>query len=293
MKMKEQRAVSLASLTSWRIGGLAERYISPANPEELADYLQVLPIETPCTWLGLGSNVLIRDGGILGAVINTRGLQMLHQESDGTVFAEAGVSCAKLARFCVARDFPDAAFFAGIPGTVGGALAMNAGAFGSETWEWVKLVKTINRQGEIYCRDITNYDVAYRHVMGRKEGQKQEAFLGAFFQFAARENEKGADKIKALLRKRSQLQPIGTFNCGSVYRNPPGDYAARLIEACELKGFQIGQAMVSPKHANFIINCGQARSEDVEALMQTIQEQVRDRFGITLYPEVRILGEKD
>lgn len=289
----EQRDVPLAPLTSWHIGGLAERYICPKNSESLADYLRSLPLDVPCTWLGLGSNVLIRDGGIRGAVIATRSLQTVFQEEDGTIFAEAGLTCAKLARYCTQLGFGEAAFFAGIPGTVGGALAMNAGAFGGETWEWVKAVKVINRQGEIFFRESSDYDIGYRSVVGRFVEQSQEAFLGAILKFPNSLSNDGSEKIKILLRKRSESQPIGTFNCGSVYRNPPGDHAARLIEACELKGYQIGNAMVSTKHANFIINCGQARSEDIEKLMNTIETQVKERFDVQLHTEVRILGEQE
>jgi UDP-N-acetylmuramate dehydrogenase len=289
----EARDVSLAPLTSWHIGGEAERYFCPSTSDSLREYLTTLAIDVPCTWLGLGSNVLIRDGGIQGAVIATRRLQTLFQDSDGTVFAEAGLTCAKLAKYCTAKGFAEAAFFAGIPGTVGGALAMNAGAFGSETWEWVKAVKVIDRKGQIIFRDANEYDIGYRSVVGRTSEQAQEAFLGAIFKFPASLSDKGGEKIKALLRKRADSQPIGTFNCGSVYRNPTGDFAARLIESCDLKGYQVGNAMISPKHANFIINCGQACSEDVETLMNTVESQVFDRFGIALHREVRILGQKE
>lgn len=290
---EEQRNVCLAPLTSWHIGGLAERYVVPSDLQALAGYLRQLPSDVSCTWLGLGSNVLIRDSGIKGAVISTRKLQALYQEADGTVFAGAGVACAKLARFCVALGMPKAAFLAGIPGTVGGALSMNAGAFGGQTWEWVKRVQIIRRTGDMDYREPSDYTIGYRTVHGRGFCLSQEAFLGAYFTFPVTTDERGADKIRALLRQRAESQPIGTFNCGSVFRNPTGDYAARLIEACGLKGFTIGQAMVSPKHANFIINCGQARSTDVEQLIAVMASQVHDRFGISLETEVRILGKQE
>lgn len=289
----EHYDVSLAPFTSWHIGGTADRYFCPLTSESLAAYLGELPLDLPCTWLGLGSNVLIRDGGVRGAIIATRHLQTVFQEQEKTVFAQAGLTCAKLARYCTQQGFSDAAFFAGIPGTMGGALAMNAGAFGGQTWEWVKAVQVINRQGEIFTRKPSDYTIGYRTVVGRHPEQSDEAFLGAFLEFPGPLSQDGGDKIKALLRKRSESQPIGTFNCGSVYRNPPGDHAARLIEACDLKGYQVGNAVVSPKHANFIINCGQARSADVELLMNTIEAQVKDRFNIHLHREVRILGDEE
>lgn len=281
----------LSSWTSWRIGGQAERFYSPPDRVCLVKYLQILPQEKHITWLGLGSNVLIRDGGIPGAVICTRGLQSLSQAKDGTVVVDAGVTCAKFARFASQKGFSDSVFFAGIPGTIGGALAMNAGAFGGETWEWVQEVVVINRQGTVLRRSLSDYDIGYRSVRGKNPEQAEEAFIGATFRFPYRADSDGMQKIRALLKKRAQSQPIGTLNCGSVYRNPPGDYAARLIEECQLKGYRIGDAMISPKHANFIINCDQASAEDVEKLMSTIETSVWERFGVQLQAEVKILGK--
>lgn len=280
----------LAPFTSWHIGGKAQRFYSPHNLQELAHYLSLLPTSLPWTWLGLGSNVLIRDGGIPGVVIASRQLQALSQLPTGEIRAEAGVSCAKFARFATALGFKQAAFFAGIPGTIGGALAMNAGAFGGETWEWVKVVKVINRQGECYTREPQEFEVDYRSVKGRKDCQQQEAFVEAIFHFPSKVAKDGLLSIRELLRKRADSQPIGTFNCGSVYRNPPGDHAARLIEACGLKGYRLGDAMVSEKHANFIINCKNARAAEIEQLMGIIEQQVEQQFGIQLHAEVKILG---
>ncbi len=284
---------SLASLTSWHIGGIAERLYYPPDVEKLSHYLNTLSLEKPITWLGLGSNVLIRDGGIKGAVICTRQLQELYQQADGSIVAQAGVTCAKFARFASARGFADAVFFAGIPGTIGGALAMNAGAFGGETWEWVEAVTMINRQGQSTKRSANEFDVGYRSVRSKQGQPLQEAFIEGIFRFPLRQHTEGKNSIRELLRKRSSSQPIGTLNCGSVYRNPPGDFAARLIEACQLKGHQVGDAIVSPKHANFIINLGHAKARDVEALMEIIETSVLSQFGIKLFAEVKILGQKE
>lgn len=283
----------LAPWTSWHIGGVAERFYSPPTLELLADYLRLLPPDLAVTWLGLGSNVLIRDGGIQGAVIGTRQMQRLYQREDGAVVAEAGVTCAKFARFCSRLGFPDAAFFAGIPGTIGGALAMNAGAFGGETWEWVEAISVINRQGRSRLLTPKDYDIGYRTVKPKEIASLGEMFVEGVFRFKKKENSDGLADIKALLRKRSDTQPIGTLNCGSVYRNPPGEFAARLIEECQLKGYRVGDAMVSTKHANFIINCQKAKAEDVETLMATIESTVNEKFGIRLQAEVKILGSKD
>jgi len=288
----EKLLYPLASLTSWRIGGVADRFYMPVDLSDLVNYINNLSPIIPFTWLGLGSNVLIRDGGIRGVVIATRQLQDLAHLSDGTICGQAGLTCAKLARFCSRLGFSDAAFFAGIPGTLGGALAMNAGAFGGETWKWVKSVKVVNRQGECIDRTPEDYHIAYRTVQGKKPEQASEAFVEATFQFPLRSDKNGLDEIRTLLRKRAESQPIGTWNCGSVYRNPPGDFAARLIEAAGLKGARMGDAMVSEKHANFIINCHQARASEVEALMEKIEKTIFERFGVILTPEVKILGER-
>ncbi len=287
----ESLAYPLASLTSWHIGGNAQRFYMPPDIEKLSEYLKFLPLDMPIMWLGLGSNVLIRDGGIPGAVICTKKCQQVFQHEDGTFVAQAGLTCAKFARFACQRGFPDAAFFAGIPGTIGGALAMNAGAFGGETWEWVESVTVINRQGQNIQRQRDEYDIAYRHVLGKQSDQAKEAFTSGVFRFPKRSGD-GAKNIRELLRKRAQTQPIGTLNCGSVYRNPAGDFAARLIEECNLKGYRVGDAVVSPKHANFIINCGAASAQDVETLMTTIETTVWERFEIKLQAEVKIIGQR-
>lgn len=285
----EKLGFALSDWTSWHIGGQAERFFMPNSIDMLAEYLKCLPVALPITWLGLGSNVLIRDGGITGSVVCTRDLDELFQDKEGNIVASAGVTCAKLARFACKLGFPDAGFFAGIPGTVGGALRMNAGAFGGETWEWVDSVEMIKRSGERIWRQNHEFDVAYRHV--RNQVDEHEAFVTGRFRFPKKENIDGLEQIKALLRKRKSTQPIGSFNCGSVYRNPPGEFAAKLIETCGLKGYQVGDAQISKKHANFIINLGNASAKDVERVMTTIEDTVKAQFGISLIPEVKIIGE--
>lgn len=287
----EKKTYPLAPLTSWRIGGYAARFYRPTSLEALRQYLAFLPAEVPCTWIGLGSNVLIRDGGIQGSVICTRSLKAIQQSAEGLIVAEAGVTCAQFARFCVRLGFKEAAFFAGIPGTIGGALAMNAGAFGGETWEWVEAVEVLDRIGKRKVRSAQDYDITYRTVRGKTLVQKTEAFVKGFFRFPY-QGQQDMRIISKLLSQRKLTQPIGTLNCGSVYQNPPGDHAARLIEACDLKGYQIGGAMISKKHANFIINSGVARAQEVEDLMTLIETQVQARFGVMLQKEVKILGQQ-
>ena len=273
--------------TSWRIGGLVDIYFKPNDREQLSEFLHQLDPAMPVLWLGLGSNLLVRDGGFRGAVIAThRALDNLQNHGHGRVMAEAGVTCAKLAKSCVRWKYADAHFFAGIPGTVGGALAMNAGAFGGETWPFVKSVETIDRQGVFHTRTCDQFEVGYRSVVGRDN----EWFVAADFNFTKTHSDL-SDDIKKLLARRKASQPIGLPSCGSVFRNPVGDHAARLIEAVGLKGHVVGGACVSDKHANFIINTGDASAADVEALISLILQTVKSEFDYELIPEVRVAGE--
>jgi len=241
----------------------------------------------PVHWLGLGSNLLVRDGGIRGAVIATGRLpRLLEKQGDANVRAGAGLACMLLAKQCVRWHLGPAAFFAGIPGTVGGALAMNAGAFGGETWNHVEAVETIDRRGQRRQRARGDYEIGYRTV----RGPGTEWFLSATFRFEP-DAESSQATIKALLAKRNASQPLGIPSCGSVFRNPPGDFAGRLIEQAGLKGRRIGGALVSEKHANFIVNAGKATAADIEALIEEVKATVLERSGVRLEPEVRIVGE--
>lgn len=292
----------LARYTTWRVGGSAKIFYAPRDLEDLSYFLRALPATEKVVWLGLGSNVLIRDGGIEGVVIMTHpNLSKLEQLNDGAVRAEAGLTCAKLAKFCTRSGMPDGAFFAGIPGTVGGALAMNAGAFGGETWPHVRGVETIDHQGNLRFRQAEDFKVAYREVALKNTAVKDEIvneewFVAGHFVFAkssaASAQEQTKEAIRVLLKKRAETQPIGTLNCGSVFRNPPGDYAGRLIEACGLKGMRIGGAEVSPKHCNFIINDGSASAADIEALIYHVAQEVKLKYSVELIREVKIIGEK-
>lgn len=286
------RNVSLADYTSWHVGGVARCLYKPADLTDLAIFLSTLPEDESLVWLGLGSNVLIRDGGIHGTVILTLGgLSQLNFISESfphrTIRVEAGVTCAKLAKFCAKEQFSQGAFFAGIPGTVGGALAMNAGAFGGETWTHVVAVETIDRKGCIRKRLPKDFQVSYREV----KSPTDEWFVAGYFHFPAGDGQQTQQTIKALLKKRSETQPIGTLNCGSVFRNPPGDYAARLIEACGLKGKMMGGACVSTKHANFIINENHATAADLERLIDFVQKTVQQQTGVMLIRECHVMGE--
>jgi UDP-N-acetylmuramate dehydrogenase len=281
----------MARHTSWRVGGPADLFFQPADADDLCEFLATLPAETPVCWIGLGSNLLVRDGGIAGVVIHTqRALGELDIDDDsGDVHAGAGVACAQLARRCGRAGLVGAGFFAGIPGTVGGALAMNAGAWGGETWAHVTEVETVDRRGGRHRRSPEAYRVGYRSVQGRAD----EWFVGARFRFATGgDPEALASEVKGLLARRAATQPTGRPSCGSVFRNPPGDHAARLIEAAGLKGLRRGGAMVSDKHANFIINTGDATAADIEWLIGHVQAEVARRHAVELVPEVRIVGRE-
>jgi UDP-N-acetylmuramate dehydrogenase len=274
--------------TSWHVGGPADLFFTPRDEDDLSTFLQGLESATPVLWIGLGSNLLVRDGGIRGAVIDTHGVfDELERMSDNEVWCGAGVACAKLAKQCVKWGLGPAEFFAGIPGTLGGALAMNAGAFGGETWNHVLSVATLHRDGTRRERSASDYQVTYRHVTG----PSNEWFLGARLRFELRPGVSNED-IRVLLARRKATQPIGEWSCGSVFTNPPGDHAARLIDTCGLKGFRIGGARVSEMHANFIVNDGTAKASDIEQLIAHVMRTVKQRHGVELKPEVRVVGEE-
>ena len=273
--------------TSWRAGGPAEVFFMPAGLEDLSSFLMKLDAETPIFWHGVGSNLLVRDGGIPGVVISaSKVLRDIERVDHYLVRAGAGVPCTQLARQCIRWELGPSEFFAGIPGTVGGALAMNAGAHGGETWERVESVRTMDRAGEVHQRAPAEYSTAYRSVIG----PANEWFLGATFRFEP-DVTPSIETLNTLLERRKTTQPLGLPSCGSVFRNPPGDHSARLIEAAGLKGHKIGGAEVSEKHANFIINRDHASATDIEELIEHVRQTVLDVHGVSLVHEVRIVGE--
>lgn len=286
----EQDAL-LSDYTSWRVGGPATRLFKPQDLADLALFLKHCPKEEPLLWLGLGSNSLIRDGGFCGTVILTQGcLNEMTLVAPDTIRVEAGVSCAKMARFSARNSLEGGEFWAGIPGTMGGALRMNAGCFNGETWNFVTEVETITRDGVRHHRAPEEFEVAYRHVAGLGV---DEWFVAGTFKLTPGDKDTSLSKIKMLLERRANTQPTNEFNCGSVFRNPPGDYAARLIESCGLKGYRIGHAAVSEKHANFIINDeGKASAQEIEALIEYVHDTVLKKKGIDLIREVHFLGER-
>jgi UDP-N-acetylmuramate dehydrogenase len=279
---------SMRRYTSWRVGGNADRLYVPGGLEDLQTFLKGLPHGEPVHFVGLGSNLLVRDGGIRGTVVLMHDA-LTEMRFEGTaVYAEAGVTCAKLAKFAAREHLHGAEFLAGVPGTVGGALAMNAGCHGGETWDIVSRAITIDRHGLTHERSQVDVEVGYRHVGLPGE----EWFIAVWFQLHAGEASIAEEKIKALLAKRLATQPLNLPNAGSTFRNPEGDYAARLIEACGLKGFSIGGAQVSEKHANFIVNLGEATADDIEKLIAHMHDTVMQQQGVDLQREVKIIGDK-
>jgi len=277
--------------TSWRVGGPADRYFKPADIDDLAVFLSQQKQQNndqPIYWIGLGSNLLVRDAGIRGTVIVTSGLLTGLEKLEGfKVRAEAGVACPKVAKYAAKQNCVGAEFLAGIPGTIGGALAMNAGAFGGETWNNIIAVETLDKNGQRHNRTPYEYEIAYRHV----EGPGNEWFIAGIFEFSEGDGEKSFAEMRGLLEQRNASQPTNQPSCGSVFRNPENDYAARLIEMAGLKGFCLGGACVSEKHANFIVNTGTATAAEIEALITLVEDKVFQHHGVKLIHEVHFLGE--
>jgi len=320
MNMSEQQQISahglrgelrsdepMARHVSWRAGGRVRCAYTPADLEDMALFLRGLPDGEPVFVVGLGSNLLVRDGGLDGTVIFThwalRGVRVTpHNGAGGEIWAQAGVACPKVARTAALNDLAGAEFLAGIPGTIGGALAMNAGCYGGETWDLVAQVETLDRAGALHVRTPQHYTIGYRSVERRcrqlsnvpgdgTHGSGEEWFVAATLRMPHGDGGQSRARIKTLLAQRIAAQPLGIPNAGSVFRNPQDDHAARLIEACGLKGRRIGGASISAKHANFIVNDGGASAADIEALIELAQEAVAQRFGIHLEREVRIVGK--
>jgi UDP-N-acetylmuramate dehydrogenase len=283
-----RRDEPMARHVSWRAGGAARVFYQPVDVDDLCAFLRAFPPPRPVLFVGLGSNLLVRDGGFDGAVVLT------HHALTGIrgptpFFAGAGVPAPHLARYVAKQGGGGAEWMAGVPGTIGGALAMNAGCYGGETWNHVVSVDTVDRRGRLHRRGPGDYEIGYRHVALRSGGE--EWFVGGVFAFEAGDTARSLARIRELLAKRVASQPLNQPNAGSVFRNPPGDHAARLVESCGLKGFAIGAAQVSTKHANFIVNLGGATAADIESVIGHVERTVREKTGVALVREVRIVGD--
>lgn len=282
---------SMARYTSWAVGGPADVLYRPQDIEDLGRFVSVLPEGVDVHWVGLGSNLLVRDAGVRGVVVLLKAtMQTMNHLGNGIVEAGAGVTCTKLARQVADWGYADSAFFAGIPGTLGGALAMNAGAHGGETWQQVEAVQLMSRDGSVAWSTPDEWDIGYRHAQ-KLASNDDYWFVGARLKFAEGDAEASMAAIRELQAHRAATQPLDQRSCGSVFRNPTGDHSARLIESCGLKGLRRGGAEVSRKHANFIVNADSASAADIEALINHVKDTVASECGVDLHPEVRIIGE--
>ena len=276
--------------TSWKTGGNADYYYIASDINDLAKFISKLPTSTPITWIGFGSNLLVRDGGLPGVVVSVVGLlNELKKINETDIFIGAGVSCVKVAHFSAKHGLEGIEFLAGIPGTIGGALAMNAGAYGGEIWSYIKEVETINRKGKREIFEKNKFDINYRSV----SISENEWFIACKMKLEISTRTVVNDRIKKMLSERADGQPLGKLSCGSVFRNPTNQHAAKLIELCGLKGKKVGGAVISDKHSNFIINTGNATSLDIEQLIEFIQACVYEKYNIKLIPEVRIIGKSN
>jgi UDP-N-acetylmuramate dehydrogenase len=276
----------LSKHTSWKVGGPADIFFIPQSRDDLSDFLKSNH-NKPITWLGNGTNVLVRDGGIRGSVISTKkSLNKIKMEAENSCRVEAGASCMDLALFAEKNKLGPAAFFSGIPGSIGGALAMNAGSFGHETWDFVESVEVIDQTGTIHHLNLKDFKFSYRTV----KFPFPLWFLSCLMRFSESEITTKSE-LKDYRDQRLKTQPLNEDTCGSVFKNPEKRHAGDLIERAGLKGHKIGGCSISTKHANFIVNEGSATSKNIEDLIKHVQKAVRKKHNIDLETEVRILGE--
>ncbi len=274
--------------TSWRIGGPAEFFIEPRDIEETQKCIMLAnSLNLPLTVIGNGTNLLVRDSGLPGLTMKIgRGLKKI-RVLEQVIIAEAGAALpavANTARECGLGGF---AWSAGIPGTIGGAVIMNAGANGGEISELIKSVKVINSKGQIL--ELAKEQLGFAYRTSALQGSDL-VVVEAAFQCWHADREVIQKQMQAFLEKRAAAQPLGYPNAGSVFKNPPGDSAGRLIEMAGFKGMRVGNAEVSTKHANWIVNLGGATADDVLTLIDMIREKVKEKFNVALQLEVRVLG---
>jgi UDP-N-acetylmuramate dehydrogenase len=276
----------MARHTSLRVGGAADWFAVPVDSDDLQTLLALLgEFEVPFLVVGGGSNLLVRDGGIRGCVISLERFALLEREEDCLVRAGAGVETAALARFCRDQGLTGLEFLVGIPGSVGGAVAMNAGAGGSEIVETLETLTTLKEQ-TLAKREKSQLTFGYRFL----HLEPGELVLKASFRLTKGDPEEIGGRINSFLEKRRATQQVGFPNAGSFFKNPPEGSAWRFIDAAGLRGVRIGGAEVSTVHANFLVNRGGATAADFLALASRVKEKVRQLSGIELEEEVRIVG---
>jgi len=276
----------LSAHTTLGVGGPARWFFRPDNQAALCSAMSCIPEEIAVLPLGRGSNLLPPDSGFSGVALDLSHLN--HVEVSGArLRAQCGVRMSRVARLCIEHGLSGLEFMATVPGDIGGGVAMNAGAFGQQVADCLSHIRVVGRDGGVQELPVGQLDMAYRHA----RLPHASLVLSAEFMLQPDNGEAVRKRIRKMRTTRGRTQPLELPNCGSVFKNPPGDHAARLIEAVGLKGHRIGGASISAKHANFIVNEGAASSSDVLALIHLAQQGVQARFGVCLEPEVRMLGE--
>ena len=282
---------SMDQYTTFRVGGKAEAICFPNELELLRQIVSYLNRSNiPYLIVGKGSNLLIKDGGIKGVVIILKG-KLASIETNGindeSVSAGGGIAIVELLSYCSLNGLTGLEFLAGIPGTVGGAVFMNAGAYGKEIGSMIQEIQILTEQGELALLNGSRIAFSYResHI------PKGLVIYKVRFRLFKDDKNRITERIAEYLKRRKETQPLDYPSGGSVFRNPPNDHAGRLIEQVGLKGTSIGGASVSSKHANFIVNKGNAKASDILALMDLVRRKVMEQTGIDLEPEIRVIGE--
>ncbi len=278
----------LAKLTWFKVGGAADILFEPKDIADLQYFLQNCPTDIPVTILGLGSNLLIRDGGIRGVVIRLKGNFSFIETGDNTLICGAGTPDIRIAKKAAALGFNGLSFLSGIPGNLGGALRMNAGAFGGEISDIFVSATAMDRQGNIHELSAKDMGFAYRHTAVAKDWIFLAATLKSLGNTPSSLLEEQIDHIR---QKREDAQPKGVYTGGSTFANPDGYSAWKLIDEAGLRGYKIGDAQVSEKHCNFLLNLGKASAKDIEDLGEYIRQKVKENSGIELRWEIRRIGD--
>jgi UDP-N-acetylmuramate dehydrogenase len=280
----------LAPLTWFRVGGPAEALFMPEDEDDLAGLLANLPQEIPVIVVGLGSNLIVRDGGVRGVVVRLgRGFNAVTVEGDHRIRAGTAVPDVKVARAAQEAGIAGLSFMRGIPGGIGGALRMNGGAYGRETKDALIEVRAVDRQGRVHVLSNADMHYAYRHC-----GAPEDLiFTQALFQGSAGDTAAIAAEMNAITEAREATQPIKSRTGGSTFKNPPGQKAWQLIDAAGCRGLIVGDAQVSELHCNFLINRGNATAADIETLGETVRKRVKETSGVTLDWEIKRIGVPD
>jgi len=279
---------ALAPYTWFRVGGPAELLFVPEDAEDLADFLRGLDPSVPVTPIGVGSNLLIRDGGVEGVVIRLgRGFSKVEARGDSRIFAGAGVPDAILAREAAKAGIAGLEFYRGVPGSVGGACVMNAGCYGAETTQVLVEAYAVTRAGEAITLSHEAMGFSYRKSAAAAQGV---IFTGALFQGTPDEPAAIEARMAEITARREAAQPIREKTGGSTFKNPPGDSSWRLVDAAGWRAKPFGAAQFSDKHANFLINMGHATAADLEGLGEAVRADVKAKFGVELEWEIKRIG---